>query len=78
MNVIDGRQDARQAVATARDERDISATGSSTMEGRQPHLVVASKALIFSQRRFVNFNLMTQKLEPFDATFETGLVTHCT
>ena len=74
--VANAGQNAAQAIATARDQRDIGSTGTSPVNGRQPGLVVPGKAQMTGQRGLVNFNLMTQGFKPRHAAFESRLVAY--
>ena len=76
--VFDARQDAREAVATPRDQRHIGAAGCSTVNGRKTGSIIARKALAAGECIRINFHLMAQRFKLLDAALESGLVTHRT
>jgi hypothetical protein len=76
--VADARQDAREAIAPARDQRHIGTTSSGAVDGRQPCLVVARKTRVGGQRIGIHLDLVAQGLEPCNAALEGRLVAHGT
>ena len=76
--VLDARQDAREAVAAARGQRQVGTAGRRTLDGRQARGVVACKALVAAQCIGIDLHLMAHGLQAAHAALEAGLVAHGT
>ena len=76
--VVDVCEDSGQAVATARDQCHIRTTCGRPVNGCKAGRVVSGKTLVFGQSRLVDFDVVPQGLQTFDASFKARFVTHCT
>ena len=74
--VGDARQDAREAVAAARDQRHVGAAGRRAVNSGQARGVVAGKTHVNGERRLVDLDLMAQRREPLHTAPERRLVAH--
>src|SRR5690606_6035247 len=72
------RQDAGEAVATARYERHLGTTGRRPADRRQPGGIVTGKTHVRSERGFVDFNFMTKALQTSNTAPKSRLVAHGT
>ena len=70
------RQDAREPVAAARDQRNVGAAGGGPAHGSDAGAVVARETHVAGQRRLVDFHLVPQLLQALDATSKGGFVAH--
>ncbi len=73
---VDAGQDAGEAVAPARDQGHVGATGGRTVDGSQARGVVACKAGVLGQGVGVDFHLVPQGLQAFDTPAKGRLVTY--
>ena len=74
--VVDAGQDAREAVAAARDQRHVGAAGGRAVDGGQACGIVAGKAGVHSERIGVDLDLVPQGLQTLHAPAKGRLVTH--
>ena len=64
------REDASEPVAATRNQGHVGATGGGPANGRDAGGVVTGKTHVTGQRRFIDFHLMAQLLQAFDAPAE--------
>ena len=73
-----GGQDAREAIASARDERHIGPASCSAGDGCDAGRVVPCKTHVAGQCSFVHFDLMPLGFQALQATAKSGFVAYCT